>query len=188
MSQAVLSYESPRWDSWSSESSSGYGVDVRGSRVASEGHGEREGDWRFFSSRPSMLRTGSAVLPGRHDVGRKRAELKKKIGDLLSWKDDWNGYGAPRIPKYVVYDVQEFLNILPLSIPNPRFAPSSDNEVVLEWRYENSVAVLSFFGDKKLHCFARHGVRKWYLDDVSLVFLQSDGDLFKVLSEVSAGA
>ena len=119
------------------------------------------------------------------DNNLNRRSLKDKIINILTWTENWNGFGAMPISRTVVDDTLEFLTILPNDICNPRFAPSADNEIVLEWRKDMSVAILSFYGDQKTHCFASNSEEKWYRDDINISTLSNHSEIFKIIRIVS---
>lgn len=81
----------------------------------------------------------------------KCEENKKNIDLLISnienyslLEEDWDGYGADPISRYVVDDVVIFLRSMPDDIALPTAAPSADQEILLSWKKENSTILISF--------------------------------------------
>ena len=77
--------------------------------------------------------------------------------------DDWDGFGARRIPYAAVVKAQEFLPLIPADLPTPEVGVSPRGHVTMDWekdqRHSFSVAIASdgmvyfasFLGDETSH-------------------------------------
>jgi hypothetical protein len=83
--------------------------------------------------------------------GEWRDLLKDQILDVWAecQKEDWNGEGASPIKKESVYQVLNFLKLLPDGIVEPEISADPSGYILLDWQGErNEMLSLSFEGEQ----------------------------------------
>jgi len=106
-----------------------------------------------------------SVFPRSIAVGEPKRSAQDALQEAYqaAQVEDWDGEGAPRVEPNTYYFADQFLRLLPTTIPNPEIVADRDGEILIEWdlgrRRVFTVSVgrdgtLSFsglFGHRKIH-------------------------------------
>jgi hypothetical protein len=75
------------------------------------------------------------IVYGSLSVGGPRKSTLEAlyISVARCWHENWDGYGAKSVNHYSYFYARQFLDILPLGLPNPDIGVDPDGEISFEW-------------------------------------------------------